>query len=598
MRAACPFPWLVCIVLLAAGPSLLPRLALGQDTVPGWSDEDRAAVAHVLAVADGSETVTLDLSDPMVAHFLERHYEIAGMTPARYPGLFALMVEQRRVHAAEGVAGARTVQVSNDLVYKDLATLMLALYPSGAPSTYDARAAATMEAPADDPTRHLQIAYTGLCFYDSNNNPIGTCKKESSFGSGQYFPVDNSVTTADQAFSAAFAATYYDTTDKRYVAQLSKRQLDQIDYPQTQTIADPVILHSQNNSLKTALVCTSRTVNANANPGICDYGTYQNTNVLVNMKGSVTYQQNQTPKTDQNGHLVGTGSVSLINTVRGGGCSLAPSISGSSFFSQPQVTYNAATKIVSWNFDKLDFGPAAKLICGGDGTSIQFALNLQVENANNAKQNFVSSQTSVAGTTVPHFLGANSGALATPMLRLVAGCLHPDTVIAMAGNEDARAIAEITGEGELVVSMAGVETHVVGTVDGEEDTLFVIEAGRDLAIQASAMHPFVTADGSWRAAADLKPGDRVLSFDGPVEVTAVTEVPYDGPVHNLVLARTAEALHPESGSFYANGFLVGGHDAQQMLAASKRADPRNVEALLPEGFEVDYASHLEDHGNF
>jgi hypothetical protein len=581
---------------LAAGLPLLPRSAHGQDTTLGWSDEDRAAVAHVLALADGADTITLDLSDPKVAHFLKRHHEIAGMTPARYPGLHALMEEQQAVHATEGVARARTVQVSNDLVYSDLATLVLALYPTAAASTYNAAAVATMEASTDDPNRSLQIAYAGLCFYDSNNNPIGSCTTESSFGSGQYFPVNNSVTTADQAFSAAFSATYYDVTDKRYVAQFSKRQLDSIDYPQTQTISDPVILHTQNNSLKAALVCTSRTVNANANPGVCDYGTYQNTDVLVTMEGSVTYQQNQTPKTDQNGNLVGTGSVFLINTTEGGGCSLSPSIGGTNFFSQPQVTYVATTKTLNWNFNNLDFGPAATLICGGDGTSIQYALTLQVEDANNAMNNYLASQTSVAGTIVPHFLGPNSGALATPMLRLVAGCLHPDTMIAMAEGEGAQAIAEIKGEGELVISMGGVETHVVGTVDGEEATLFVVEADGGLVIEASAMHPFVMADGSWRAAADLEPGDRVLSADGPAEVTAVTERPYEGPVHNLILARTAEALHPETGSFYANGFLVGGHDAQQMLAAAKKADPKNVEALLPEGFEVDYASHLEDHG--
>ncbi len=584
-------------VFLALGFVISASAGNSQQDPAEWTKQDSQATAHALALAREAPWITLDLSDPQVAHFLKRHYEFSGFTKERYPGLHQLMSEQQRVHADVGVTLPATQDVSGDLTYSQLATLVLTMFESDTPGTYTAAGAATMEAAADDPSETLQIAYTSLCFYDSNSNPLGTCATTSSYNTSQYFATLNNVATSDQNFSAAFAATYYDATNKVYIPQLSVRDLNTNDYPAGQTISDPVILHASNNSLKTALVCTSRSVNANANPGTCDYGTYGNTDVLVTMEGSVTYQDSQTPKTDGNGHLVGTGSVFLLNTVQGGACQLSPAIAGSNFFSQSQVTYNAANKTVNWNFDNLDFGGATTLICGGDGTNIQYTLTLQVEDETNPSNTYLASQVSVPNTVTPVFNGLNKGSLATPMLRLVAGCLHPDTQIAMAGGSSDMPISQILGEGELVKSMGGVETHVIGTVIGEEETLFLIEADNGMTIQASAQHPFVMADGSMRAAADLQAGDRVLTRDGPVQVASVQQSAYGGPVHNLMLSNVAEVLNPNSESFYANGFLVGGHQAQQNLVSAKKSNKANVLSLLPEQFVVDYASHLEDHAN-
>ncbi|WP_305676756.1 Hint domain-containing protein [Phenylobacterium sp.] len=584
------FACLVCIILLSTGGLGLEAQATEAQAL-GWSEADRAAAAYALKRAGQERTVTIDLSDPQMARFLKRHYEISGMTAARYPGLHKLMATQAKVHAAVGVTGARVTAVSDDLTYEDLATLMVALYPTAA-TTYAAAGVASMEASAQDPSRNLQLSYASLCFYDANSNPIGTCATQSSFGAGQYFPVNNSLSAAPQSFSGVVTATYYDVTDQRYVAQMSKLAVDAIDYPSTQTIAHPVIVHASNNSLGAALVCTSRAVNANANPGTCDYGTYQNTGVLMNMVGSVTYGPNQIPQTDGGGHLVGTGSVSLINTIQGGQCRLAPSISGTNFFTQPQVTYATATKTVSWNFNNLDFGQTASLICGGAGTGIQFSLLLQVTDTSDS-DNIVAAQLSTAGVTTPHFIGANSGTLATPMLRLVAGCLHPDTVVTMASDGAGRKIASLAGEGELLKAKDG-QSRVVGTVTGKDDWLYVITAKNRLSVKATAEHPFVGIDGDWRAAADLKPGDRVLAAGGPVVIASVRKIAYGGPVANLVLAHPQQGATLQTETFYANGFLVGGYDAQQAVALARRKTPAFVRSRLPGDFKVDYASHLQD----
>lgn len=585
------FACLVCIILLSIGGLGLAAHA-AEAPARGWSDADRTATAYALERAGKERTVTIDLSDPRMARFLKRHYEISGMTAARYPGLHKLMATHAKVHATQGVKGAKVTTVSDDLTYEDLATLMLALYPTGS-QTYAAAGVASMEAAAQDPTRNLQLSYTSLCFYDANNNPIGTCVTQSSFGAGQYFPVNNSLSAAPQSFSGVVTATYYDVTDQRYVAQMSKLAVDAIDYPSGQSITHPVIVHASNNSLGAALVCTSRAVNSNVNPGTCDYGTYQNNGVLVNMVGSVTYAANQTPKTDGGGHLVGTGSVALINTIQGGQCRLAPTISGTNFFTQPQVTYAAPTKTVSWNFNNLDFGQTTSLICGGNGTGIQFSLLLQVTDTTDS-DTIVASQLSTVGVTTPHFIGANSGTLATPMLRLVAGCLHPDTVVTMAGDGAGRKISTLAGEGELLKAKDGGQVRVVGTVTGKDEWLYVVTAKNGLTVKATADHPFVGADGSWRAAADLKPGDRVLTAGGPVAIVSVRKIAYGGPVANLVLAHPQQSVTLQTETFYANGFLVGGYDAQQAVALARRKTPAFVRSRLPADFKVDYASHQQD----
>lgn len=586
------FACLIFGLVLSAGG--LPAGA-AEAPAPDWTDADRAAAAYTLARADKERTLTVDLSDPNMARFLKRHYEISGLTPARYPGLHRLMAMNAKVHATQGVKGAVVTAVSNDLTYEDLATLMLAIYPTGG-QAYAASGVASMEAAPQD-SRNLQIAYTSLCFYDANNNPIGTCATQNAFGAGQYFPLTNSLAAAPQVFSGVVAATYYDATNSRYVAQISKLVVDAIDYPSSQSIAGPVIVHSANNTLAAALVCTSRAVNSNANPagGICDYGTFQNTGVLVTMAGSVVYAANQTPQTDGSGHLVGTGSASLINTVQGGQCRLSPAMSGPNFFTQTGVTYATASKTLSWNFNNLDFGPTNALICGGDGTNIQFSLVLQVTDTTD-NDTIVASQLSAVGVTVPRFLGPNAGALATPMLRLVAGCLHPDTVVTMAGDGGGRAISAITGEGELLKAKGGGQAQVIGTVNGKDDWLYVVTARNGMTVKATAAHPFVTADGGWKAAADLKRGDRVLTADGPAAIASVRKIAYGGPVTNLVLAHPAHSFTLETETFYANGFMVGGHDAQQAVALARRQAPAFVRSRLPAGFRADYASHLQDTG--
>lgn len=235
-------------------------------------------MAYSLAKASEVRTLTMDLSDPKISHFLKRHYEISGIVADRYPGFHQLLAEKSVKMAKNGVSGPKVTILSDDLHYEDLATLMLGLYSTGSQS-YTGAAVASMQAAADD-TRSLQISFTSLCFYDSNQKPIGSCVTNQSFASGQYFPVSNVLNASNQSFTGAFAATYYDVTNQRFVAQMSTLSSDAIAASAEQTITAPKIVDPSNEKLKTVIICTSRKVNNNGNAGTCDYGKYESTDVI------------------------------------------------------------------------------------------------------------------------------------------------------------------------------------------------------------------------------------------------------------------------------------------------------------------------------
>lgn len=555
-----------------------------------WPDLDRAATAKALATAASARTVTIDMTDQLMLHFLKRQYKLAGITASSYPGLYKLMDKQTRVPAKLRVKGPKVFALTDDLQYEDLATVVLGVYPT-APGNYAANAVASMQA-AQQGVDTLQLSYASLCFYDSDTNPIGTCVRQTSFNSGQYFPVNNSIASPPEAFIVVFTATYYDTTTKRFIAQMSTLDAGTTEYPSQQSITHPVIVHPANNPLKAALVCTSRTVNANGNPGVCDYGDYANKNVLVQMNGSIVYGPSQTPQVDQNGKLVGSGTVSLINTISGGQCTLTAGISGNNFFSQPEVRYVAGTKTLTWDFSRLDFGAPNNLICGGDGTAIQFSLFLQTKETGANPNPIIAAQYSVPGTIVPTFAGINAGALQTPMLRLVAGCLDPSTEVTL---EDGVTIpiAKIQGEGEKLRSYDGNITQVAGTVKGTDGWLYEVRASNGMKIRATAQHPFVTADGDWRATAKLKVGQKLRTSSGIATITSIRKQSYRGSVINLLLAHAPNDVRLSNETFYANGFLVGGHDAQQEVAASTARTGMNKR--IPPDFRIDYQSHLKSH---
>ena len=116
----------------------------------------------------------------------------AGLTPQRYPGFYKMLDDISARDARGDVAMPVQEDVTNDVIHLNLATQLLALYPTqagnpGATIPYNASALASLQI-SNLPT--FSVTYASLCFYDQNNNPIGTCQVQNSFTNDAYIPVE------------------------------------------------------------------------------------------------------------------------------------------------------------------------------------------------------------------------------------------------------------------------------------------------------------------------------------------------------------------------------------------------------------------------
>ena len=583
--------------ILLAGFALV---CLGATTAHAelWNDADRAAVQHIKTTTPPHETRTADFSNPHVFRFIKRQYELAGFSEERYPGLHQTFQTMRQLHLAGEIHRPTETAVGSDFLATDILTTMLGFYQvpqshqvTGAP-TYHASGAASIDV-GKDPNTHL--SFLSLCFFDKNHQPLGSCASSSSFTSHVFQTLAHKVATPDEEVTASFAATYVTneaslTTGRRFVTQFAVVSLDDLDFPAEVSITDPLIKNPDNPA---TLVCISRRVQGTVvGLGKCDYGIIgtANTELLLSVSGSMTYKQTQKPRLDKNGLPTGTGNLKIINTTAGGGCVLIPKESGASFFNKEFVRYDPGTRVLSWNYSKLDFGDANKVACGKSGSDLQFVLTLTTHDAV-ANQDVVASQISKKGVTTPR--STAPGVQDIPMLQLQSGCLHPEALIEL---DDGRqvAIRELRADGERVLGMGGHGLAVVGTVSGEETRLIRIVDAEGHELRLSLEHPVLMADGGVKLARELTVGDRVSTRDGALELVEVDEIPYDGPVHNLIVKGPDPTGNAPLGTFYANGFLVGDNRMQQDVVKERRRRPETVRGQLPAGFEQDYASHLED----
>lgn len=132
--------------------------------------------------------------------------------------------------------------------------------------------------------------------------------------------------------------------------------------------------------------------------------------------------------------------------------------------------------------------------------------------------------------------------------------------------------------------------------EGPQGKVFrlLTEQGRELTL--SALHPVMTPAGL-RQAMDLRPGDAVLTEDGPDPVRSCEETPYEGLLFNLVLVDEkdrSEGLSPPFGSFLANGIVVGDFESQAAQYQALRHDLDYMKARLPEANYADFENALAD----
>jgi len=114
------------------------------------------------------------------------------------------------------------------------------------------------------------------------------------------------------------------------------------------------------------------------------------------------------------------------------------------------------------------------------------------------------------------------------------------------------------------------------------------EAGHHLLV--AQMHPMATPDRGMVQAHALRPGDFVLTTQGPSKLVEVRGEAYTGKVYNLKLGSPAEkaGLGDDQTVLYANGFVVGDMQIQSKYVTLAAHKPAKTIDQLPERWRRDY----------
>ena len=148
--------------------------------------------------------------------------------------------------------------------------------------------------------------------------------------------------------------------------------------------------------------------------------------------------------------------------------------------------------------------------------------------------------------------------------------------------------------GEQVYSPYASQTHELTIVDIakgiERDAMVRLRDAAGHRLLVTQMHPIGTPDRGMVQARALRPGDRVLTEQGPSELVEVSGEAYTGKVYNLKLGSPAEkaGLGDDHTILYANGFVVGDMQIQSKYEALATRQAARTIDQIPERWRRDY----------
>lgn len=175
-------------------------------------------------------------------------------------------------------------------------------------------------------------------------------------------------------------------------------------------------------------------------------------------------------------------------------------------------------------------------------------------------------------SNVPTFFGISSSPntpistgfyLMLAPTRVYYSCLAADAQVALADGSS-KAIADIREGDRVMGGPDGKPLNVSVIYTGTENKPLVhIMTGNGFDLKLTQGHPVITSEGV-RLARFLKVGDVLQTSKGPSPIEAVDRVDYDGKVYNLSLAamQSEEKLDADQETFFGNGILVGGNEMQ------------------------------------
>lgn len=544
--------------------------------------------AFVESLANGDQPLLLDLSDERQYRYAAAMHEIAGHTAESRPGLFAGLEAAREVHAENGPGDP--APSSGPWQSGGVVTNL------GLSSTVQGAAAAAGFTGYVEGALQVNAA---MVVVPSNGGAVLASGSSSDFGDGTYVPVVTNPVQGQSAASsmrASLVCSYQLKAGEQWKtevvplsAQLGTQGDPEVEQPKTQSwTTHPAYIK----------VAVGR---GEGDPNDCDYWLGkpgEPSNYYVPFKGYVDFSSPPPSATSLqlNQNVFISGKLARCSMDGKGGHKDLPASEAQLLFESLQVSGNR----MSWNRSAPSWEPGQDY--AGHGNSINWedvewatkeldylTIQFQVLLSSNPVQWGVATVQSSDQKDPDPMDGTKN----IPPLQFVYSCLAEGTLILMA--DGSRKAIENVQRGELIKAGDGTEREVACSYLGYY-TGKVLEITAGESIVLSHNHVVAKAGGEHCFASELQAGDTVNSPEGPVEVTSVREVDFDGALCNLSLSEPGAPVDPSRNSMFAgpSGIEVCDYEVQGVWESRGRTSKEAVLAALEPEYHPDYLNYLAE----
>lgn len=604
-------------LLLACSPGGSPSIpASGQ--VAGSGSMDRltaeeqsnyvADQQYIQKLARPGTPVQLNLADPRQYRFSMSRLKLAGKTADNSPHLFELIEARHQGQLARKLApGAFAASIASadgtsPQELHDIASVSLGT--PAAPNLATSTAASTY------PNGGATYTYLDVSITTVTGAPIGLLQSTEEFDNPDGV-IDGNLTVPTSGDRSVSNVTQYSISSYKYEETAedfadsfvfrTEGNADPHGIPSmpmigSATVTDPV----DKNGDGIVKVCLTR------RESDCDYPLPGNVHVLTfPFSGSATIAsahvldertilalQNALATNQAVPANMDPGRITFVLANTGGSCGTTPPAT----FSAPmasfwnRVSWSADDKTLKWDLtgdNMINFGPGCAVL--QDRTSFTATFDVPVL----AVPGNTPATLPITITSDPKVPNAT---YLLPPLQLWNSCFAEGTQIQVGSGKLAAIESLHVGEG--VSNPYASQAHALTIVDVasgvEHDAMVSLrdEAGHHLLV--TQMHPIATPDRGMVQARALRPGDAVLTVQGPSKLVEVRGEAYAGKVYNLKLGSPAEkaSLGDDQTVLYANGFVVGDLQIQARYETLVNRQARTIDQI-PERWRRDYELSLQ-----
>ena len=181
-------------------------------------------------------------------------------------------------------------------------------------------------------------------------------------------------------------------------------------------------------------------------------------------------------------------------------------------------------------------------------------------------------------------------------------CLAAGTQITMANGEQ-KSIEDISNSDSVVSGVNNENIGVLATTIGHHQSdssetglkaAYKIKTTDNKELIASGGHPIITPEGAV-IACYLNVGDKVLVTDGVSQIASCESIDFSDMLYNLNLGNEEDEINNNAvNSFYANGILVGDHNAMHNQTDIQRYDLDFTLPKIDKELHQDYTSAVKD----